>query len=102
MSKNRRISTRMWRDEYFNNLTPLEKLLFVYCLTSPDTSLCGIYEVPKSIISADTGIETPKIITMFNRFETDNKIIYKDGWVAIKNFTIGLTASANSRLIITN
>ncbi|HDY86593.1 MAG TPA: hypothetical protein ENH82_00585 [bacterium] len=86
MSKNRRISTRMWRDEYFNNLSPLEKLLFVYCLTSPDTSLCGIYEVPKSIISADTGIEPSKIMTIFKRFETDNKIIYKNGWIAIKNF----------------
>jgi len=86
MAKQRYLNTRMWRDDYFQNLDPSEKLVFIYCLTNPDTNICGIYEIPLKIISTDTGFNREMTEEILARFEKDDKIIYRDGWIAIKNF----------------
>jgi len=86
MAKQRYINTRMWRDSYFQNLDPSEKLMFVYCLSNPDTSICGIYEIPLKIIAIDTGFDVEMTNKILERFERDDKIKYRDGWIAIKNF----------------
>jgi hypothetical protein len=86
MAKKRYIDTAIWRDAYTANLDPSEKLLFHYCLTSPDSNICGIYQCPLRIIASDTGIDIEMLNKIFSRFEADEKIIYRDGWIAIKNF----------------
>ena len=86
MAKQRYINTRFWQDNYISNLDPSEKLLFLYCLTSPSTNISGAYEIPLKIIAADTGFDKDMILKIFARFEKDNKIIYKDGWLFIVNF----------------
>lgn len=86
MSKKRYINTTLWRDEYIASLDPSEKLLFIYLLTCPDTTIAGIYQIPIKIIAADTGFDSDMVIKILARFETDGKVLYRDGWVAIKNF----------------
>ena len=86
MAKQRYINTRFWQDNYISNLDPSEKLLFLYCLTSPSTNISGAYEIPLKIIAADTGYDKDMILKIFARFEKDDKIIYKDGWLFIVNF----------------
>lgn len=85
MAKQRTKSTAFWRDNYISSLTPEGKLLFDYCLSSPDSNLCGIYQCPLSIILADTGINKQTVATLFKKFEADSKIKYSDGWIAIRN-----------------
>jgi hypothetical protein len=86
VSKKRYINTTLWRDEYIASLDPSEKLLFIYLLTCPDTTIAGIYQLPIKIIAADTGFDRDMVIKILARFETDGKVLYRDGWVAIKNF----------------
>lgn len=86
MAKQRYINTIFWRDDYISKLDPSEKLLYLYFLTNPDTNICGIYQIPLKIIAVDTGFDQDMIIKILCRFKKDNKIIYKDGWVAIRNF----------------
>ena len=86
MAKQRYINTRFWQDNYISELDPSEKLLFLYCLTSPSTNISGAYEIPLKIIAADTGFDKEMILKIFARFERDNKIVYKDGWLFIVNF----------------
>ena len=86
MSKQRYINTKFWDDEYISNLDPSEKLLFLYCLTNPATNISGAYEIPLKRIATDSGFDKEMIIKMFIRFEKDDKIIYKDGWIVILNF----------------
>jgi hypothetical protein len=86
MSKNRYVNTRIWIDNYFSDLDPSEKLLFLHCLTNPHTNLCGCYEIPLRQIAMDTGLDKEMVIKILNRFTKDNKIAYIDGWIAIKNF----------------
>lgn len=80
------VNTRFWIDDYISNLDPIEKLLFLYFLTNPSTDISGVYEIPIKTIAVDTGIDKEMVIKVVKRFEKDQKIKYKDGWVAIKNF----------------
>lgn len=80
------VNTRFWIDDYISNLDPTEKLLFLYCLTNPSTDISGIYEIPLKTIVVDTGIKKDLVMKILNKFESDNKIKYENGWIAIKNF----------------
>lgn len=86
MAKTRMINTKFWIDDYISNLSPQEKLLFLYFLTNPYTDICGIYEVPLKHISLETGISIKDVTKIIDKFSRDNKIYYANGWVAIKNF----------------
>jgi hypothetical protein len=86
MSKKRYVNTTFWRDDYISSLDPSEKLLFLYLLTCPDTTIAGVYQIPIKIIAADTGFDKDMIVKILERLERDGKVLYRDGWIAIKNF----------------
>jgi len=85
--KNRYINTKFWSDNYISKLDPIEKLIFIYFLTNPMTNLLGIYEIPLKRIAFDTGIDKEMIDKIIQRFDSDNRISYVDGWIVIANFT---------------
>lgn len=87
MSKQRYINTKLWSDNWVTNLDPVEKLLFLYLLTNERTNIAGVYELPIKLMAVETGIEKEMVDKILKRFEKDNKIIYKKGWIIIKNFT---------------
>ena len=95
MSKNRMISTRFWDDSFIINCDPIEKLLFLYFLTNPLTSICGIYEISLKRIAFDTGIDKEMIIKILDRFEKADKMKYENGWLALKNFVNNQKCSDN-------
>lgn len=84
MSKKRYIDTKFWSDGYVRKLNPLERYLFVYILTNEHTNISGIYELPIDFIAFETGIDQTVLPVMLERLR--EKIIYVNGWVAIKNF----------------
>jgi hypothetical protein len=86
MAKKRYINTVFWDDAYVSNLDPSEKLLFIYLITNPCTNISGVYQISLKRVSLDTGIEKEMVSKIFERFQKDNKILYFDGWMAIKNF----------------
>ena len=86
MNKNRYINTKFWTDNYIVELDPIEKLLFIYLLTNPLTSIAGIYEISLRQIAFDTGIDRDMVKRILGRFKTDKRIDYMDGWIIIKNF----------------
>lgn len=85
MSGQRSVTTHFWRDSYVESLDPSERLLFLYLLTSPERSLCGIYELPLRVIASDTGFDRDMILRIFDRFSKDKKAHYIDGWVVMVN-----------------
>lgn len=85
MAKNRYIDTRFWHDTFIrDHLNPLDRYLFLYFLTNDKTNICGVYELPLSIIANETGIEIEMIKKMLKRLK--GKIDYIDGWIVIHNF----------------
>lgn len=86
MAKQRYVNTTFWRDDYIAHLDPSEKLIYLYLLTNPDTTISGIYQIPLKTIAVDTGYEESMIVKIVKRFESDGKIMYKEGRICIKNF----------------
>jgi len=86
MAKRRIVNTAFWDDSYIITLNPLQKLLFLYLLTNPLTNILGIYEISDRRISFDTGIKQSVVNEIFKKFETDEKVLRKGGFVAIANF----------------
>lgn len=86
MAKQRVVNTKFWDDTYVLKLDPVEKLLFLYFLTNPLTNISGIYEISMQRITFDTGIEKEKVLKIFQKFEKDKKMVYKNDFVYIINF----------------
>ena len=79
------IDTRFWSDSFIVDLNPLDRYLFLYFLTNEHTNIAGIYELPLKRVSDETGLEKDMIEKMLKRL--DGRVIYIEGWVAIKNFS---------------
>jgi hypothetical protein len=86
MSKNTFFHTRFWQDTYISDLDPIEKLLFVYALTSPYLGLTGIYETPIKHIAFETGLDRDMVVKIFERFATEKKVVYHKGWLCVTNY----------------
>ncbi len=86
MAKQRVINTYIWDDPFIHRLDQDEKLLWIYALTNSHTDLCGAYEITMEKIEFQTKIAQERILEIFAKFEAAQKIIYRDGWVMIKNF----------------
>jgi len=54
MANYRQIHTQIWRDNWFLELRPDEKLLFIYLFSNDNSNLAGIYEIHESIIALET------------------------------------------------
>jgi hypothetical protein len=86
MAKNRMIDTIFWEDNYSANLDPIEKLLFLYFLTNSSTNICGIYQITLKKIAVETGVDKEMVEKILGRFEKDDKVFYREGWIGLKNF----------------
>lgn len=78
MAGYRQLHTRMWADSWFIELTPDQKLLFIYLFSNQRTSVCGLYELPIRVISFETGLEIEVVKKCFNVFSSAGKIYYDD------------------------
>lgn len=79
------VNTKFWSDNFIReSLNPLDRYLFLYFLTNEKTNISGIYELPLSIISSETGIERAMLTKMMKRLK--EKVYYYKGWVILKNF----------------
>ena len=85
MAKRRMIDTRFWSDNFVVELNPLDRYLFLYLLTNEHTNICGIYELPLKRMADESGIEKDMLSKMFKRL--NGKVVYVEGWVALKNFS---------------
>lgn len=86
MGKLRSISTVFWSDPFIEELTPSEKLLFVYLITNEKTNMLGVYESSIKKISFETGIENEVVLSSLKRFESLKKIKRVGNWIVLMNF----------------
>ncbi len=86
MAKQRYVDTRFWDDSYVVNLAPMEKLVFLYLLTTPLTNVTGAYELPIRRVAFDTGFSVEEVSAVFEKLETSGKLIRWNGWVGVVNF----------------
>lgn len=86
MSKQRIIKDEIWDDEWFYDLDPSEKLVWIFLLTNSRTNIAGVYKANIGWISNLTGFTKEKIHTILDRFVEYKKIVFNDSWIIIVNF----------------
>jgi len=81
----RAIHTSIWKDEWFLDLSPQEKLLFIYLFSNEQTTVCGVYRIALKVIAFETGIDYQVVKDTLAKFEKDGKVHYQDGIIWIVN-----------------
>lgn len=74
MADFRAIYTKFWRDPEINALTPEDRYFFLYLLTNPETTSCGIYQIPINHMVADTGYNIETIQKLLKHLEELGKV----------------------------
>jgi len=88
MSNYRQLHSRMWSsDNWFIELKPEFKLLFIYLFSNERASVCGLYELPIRIISFETGLDQDTISRGLEVFDKADKAKYdfETGVVWVQN-----------------
>lgn len=86
MAQKRYISTSFWDDLWVIDLTPNQKLLFMYLLTNTTTEISGIYKITVRRISFDTGLSTEDILKMLQIFEKNKKVYLFHEYIILPNW----------------
>jgi hypothetical protein len=88
MANYRQLHCKMWSsDNWFINLNPAEKLLFIYLFSNESASMTGLYEIPVRIMSFETGLSRECVQDAIEVFTKADKIEYDfdSGVIWIKN-----------------
>ena len=86
MSNYRQIHTKIWKDAWFLDLEPAQKLFFIYLFSNERASLAGIYELPLRVMSFETGIPMQEINEALDTFSDNQKAYYEDGVLWLTSF----------------
>ena len=84
MANFRQIHVKIWKDNWFLDLDPKEKLLYIYLFSNDLTSLSGIYQISQKVIAFETGLNNQWIAKALSNFQTQGKIEYEDGYIWLK------------------
>ena len=79
----RQIHVSIWKDTWFLDLEPDEKLLFIYLFSNESTSLSGMYRLSAKVVSFETSIDKKRMAEIMDKFAKAGKV-YTDGdviWV---------------------
>ncbi|WP_051829410.1 DnaD domain protein [Exiguobacterium sp. NG55] len=76
MSVYRTVQTDFWKDpKIMEDFTPEDKLFYLYLLTNPNTTQCGIYGITKKEMAFQLGYSTETVNALMDRFITYHKLI---------------------------
>jgi hypothetical protein len=88
MATFRKLHTTYWTDPFVEELTPQQKLFYLYLLGNTKTKQSGIYEISKKYISYEIGFSIKEVTELLSFFEENKKIIYSESTneIAILNW----------------
>src|SRR5690554_6152385 len=75
MAKYRYVYCEFWEDPDMLEYTPEEKYFYLYLLTNPHTTQCGIYEISIKQMAFETGYNRDTIHKLIERFANEHKKI---------------------------
>lgn len=59
----RSFDTETWRDPWFENLSPMAKLLFIHLWTNDAVNQAGLYQITKKRIEFESGVQVDDVIS---------------------------------------
>ncbi len=81
--KRRYINTTIWDKSWFRKLSSDARLVYIYLLTCPLSSISGVFEVADERIEFDTNISTNKIKKVFDELQASGEVARIEDWVII-------------------
>lgn len=105
MAKFRYVQCQFWTDvDIIDNFSPEDRYFYIYLLTNPHTTQCGIYQLSTKQMELETGYNKDTVLILIERFEKKyNKIKYNQDTkeIAIKNwFKYNNSESVNTQKCI--
>lgn len=76
MAEYRAVQCAFWQDPFILDLTPEEKYFYLYLMTNPKTTQCGVYELPMRVMEMETGYNRETVSKLVDRFTEYGKIRY--------------------------
>lgn len=76
MAVYRQIHTSFWQDPEIIEYEPEEKYFYLYLMTNPHTTQCGIYEISLKIMSIELGYPIDTVLILLQKFIDRGKILY--------------------------
>lgn len=98
MAKFRLINTKFWDDTYIAELSSNEKLLYLYFISNPLTTVAGIYEITLKRIQFDTGLKSETLKKIINKFHKNKKVFFEKGWIFVVNFAKNQRANESMKI----
>ena len=86
MAKLRSVSTSFWSDPFIEDLSPSEKLLYLYLITNERTNMLGVYELSIKKMAFETGLDKSSVDKALKKFSKDGKVVYSKNYVLLLNF----------------
>lgn len=86
----RLVYSEFWRSpKVLEEMTPEDRLFYLYVLTNPNTTMIGIYKITKKQIAFELGYSMESVNSLIERFEKHHKLISYNSQtreLAIKNW----------------
>jgi len=98
--KLRSVNTKFWDDPFIEDLSPSEKLLFLYLLTNPLANLLGIYEITIKRICYDTALQKETVTNALKRFGMVKKAFYCDNFIILPNWLKNQNLNKNMKIAV--
>ncbi len=78
MAVYRQVHTTFWQDPEMLEYDPEEKYFYLYLMTNPHTTQCGIYEISKKLMSVELGYSIDTVSILLDKFIDMDKILYSE------------------------
>mgnify|MGYP000990330201 CR=1 FL=1 len=72
----RQVHTTFWQDPEMIEYEPEEKYFYLYLMTNPHTTQCGIYEISLKLMSIELGYPMDTVSILLKKFIDRGKILY--------------------------
>jgi hypothetical protein len=92
------ISTSFWDDAWIQELNAAEKLIYLYLMTSPLISLCGVYKITNRRIGFDTGYDEETVKAAIDKFSSAKKAIRFGEWIILPSWPEHQNLEGNDKL----
>ena len=86
MANFRTISPSFWSDPFVEELTPSEKLLYIYLFSNEHVSNIGVTEASIRKMAFETGVDVPGVSVFLHRLSSLGKVVQDEGQILAVNF----------------
>jgi len=87
MSEYRQVHRSFWESPSVEQLDPVEKLVYLYCISGPLSNMEGLYRCSLKRMAFETGLDQDTTGRIMERLESMQLAGHRDGWVCVTQAT---------------